>query len=69
MPLQVHDDSQLGHAAKSWNNQKLILKSIVSFARNAPKTHHLVFKIHPMERGHTRDRQLIRQISALNDVK
>ncbi len=69
VPLQVHDDGQLGRAANSWNNQKLILKSIVSFARNAPKSHHLVFKIHPMERGHTRDRHMIRQMSALNEVK
>ncbi|MBD9373368.1 hypothetical protein IB238_12130 [Rhizobium sp. ARZ01] len=68
IPLQVHDDSQLGRAAGSWNSQKLILKSIVSFARNAPATHQLVFKIHPMERGHSRDRQFIEQVSLLNDV-
>lgn len=68
VPLQVHDDSQLGKAAGSWNNQKLILKTIVSFARNAPATHQLVFKIHPMERGHSRDRQFIQQVSLLNDV-
>jgi capsular polysaccharide export protein len=69
VPLQVHDDTQLGRAANAWNNQKLILKTIVSFARNAPNDHHLVFKIHPMERGHTRDWHFIRQVSALNDVK
>ena len=68
VPLQVHDDSQLGRPAKSWNNQKLILKSIVSFARNAPPSAHLVFKIHPMERGHSRDAQFIRQLCKLNDV-
>jgi capsular polysaccharide export protein len=69
VPLQVHDDTQLGRAANSWNNQKLILKTIVSFARNAPEDMQLVFKIHPMERGHTRDWNFIRQVSALNDVK
>lgn len=69
VPLQVHDDTQLGRAANAWNNQKLILKTIVSFARNAPDDHQLVFKIHPMERGHTRDWHFIRQVSALNDVK
>jgi len=69
VPLQVHDDTQLGRAANSWNNQKLILKTIVSFARNAPDDHQLVFKIHPMERGHTRDWNFIRQVSMLNDVK
>lgn len=69
VPLQVHDDMQLGRAANAWNNQKLILKTIVSFARNAPADHQLVFKIHPMERGHTRDRNFIRQVSALNNVK
>jgi capsular polysaccharide export protein len=69
VPLQVHDDTQLGRAANSWNNQKLILKTIVSFARNAPDDHHLVFKIHPMERGHTRDWHFIKQVSLLNDVR
>lgn len=69
VPLQVHDDTQLGRAANSWNNQKLILKTIVSFARNAPEDYQLVFKIHPMERGHTRDWNFVRQVSALNDVK
>ncbi|MDI7860646.1 hypothetical protein MRS76_01640 [Rhizobiaceae bacterium n13] len=68
VPLQVHDDSQLGRPAKSWNNQKLILKSIVSFARNAPPSAHLVFKIHPMERGHSRDAHFIKQLCKLNDV-
>ena len=68
VPLQVHDDSQLGSAASGWNNQKLILKTIVSFARNAPPTHQLVFKIHPMERGHSQDKQFIRQVSVLNNV-
>lgn len=68
IPLQVHDDSQLGRAAGTWNNQKLILKSIVSFARNAPPNFQLVFKIHPMERGHSRDGQFVRQVSLLNDV-
>ena len=68
VPLQVHDDSQLGAAAGGWNNQKLILKTIVSFARNAPPTHQLVFKIHPMERGHSHDKQFIRQVGVLNNV-
>lgn len=68
VPLQVHDDSQLGAAGSGWNNQKLILKSIVSFARNAPPNYQLVFKIHPMERGHSQDKQFIRQVSVLNNV-
>ena len=68
VPLQVHDDGQLGAAAGGWSNQKLILKSIVSFARNAPATSQLVFKIHPMERGHSQDSQFIRQVSVLNNV-
>jgi len=68
VPLQVHDDGQLGAAASGWSNQKLILKSIVSFARNAPAACQLVFKIHPMERGHSQDSQFIRQVSVLNNV-
>lgn len=68
VPLQVHDDGQLGAAAGGWSNQKLILKSIVSFARNAPAATQLVFKIHPMERGHSQESQFIRQVSVLNNV-
>ena len=57
--LQVADDAQLGEAADGWSNGRLIAAAIESLARHAPADRHLVFKVHPLERGHTRDHRLI----------
>ena len=61
--LQVSDDAQLGEAADGWDNRKVIAATIESLARHAPRNRHLVFKVHPMERGHTRDLPLIRTLA------
>ena len=61
--LQVPDDAQLGEAADGWDNGKVIAATIESFARHAPRDRHLVFKVHPMERGHTRDLPLIQSLA------
>lgn len=53
VPMQVRDDGQLIAAGRGWSNDKVIEKLIPSFAANAPKDLHLVFKAHPLERGHT----------------
>ena len=63
VPLQVTDDAQLGEAADGWSNARLIGTAIESFARHAPKERHLVFKLHPMERGHTRDASVIASLA------
>ncbi len=55
IPLQVPADSQMAEAARGWNNARLITAALDSFARCATVTHRLVFKIHPMERGHSDD--------------
>ncbi len=60
VPLQVTSDTQMGRAALGWSNVRLIKEALASFARTAPVTHRLVFKIHPLERGHSRDHELIR---------
>ena len=60
VPLQVAADSQMGQAARGWNNVRLIDAVLASFALHAPDTKHLVFKIHPMERGHSTDELRIR---------
>ena len=61
VPLQVSDDAQLGAwSSHGWTNRRLIEAAIESFARCAPRGRHLVFKIHPLERGHTRDHLLVR---------
>jgi capsular polysaccharide export protein len=54
--LQVHDDLQLLRHGKGWRNRSLIKAAIASFAQNAAKEDILVFKVHPMDRGHRRYR-------------
>ena len=61
--LQVHDDAQMGAAARGWTNEKLVQETIESFARFAPADRRLLFKIHPHERGHTKDHRLIEELS------
>ena len=63
VPLQVPDDAQLGEAACGWTNDALIAATIESFARHAPRDRHLVFKVHPLERGHTRDHKKIASLA------
>lgn len=50
--LQVHDDQQLLRHGRGWTMERLITESIRSFRRFAAPDHHLVIKIHPMDRGH-----------------
>ncbi|MBA8879362.1 capsular biosynthesis protein [Phyllobacterium myrsinacearum] len=50
--LQVHDDQQLLRHGRGWTMEKLITESIRSFRRFASPEHHLVIKVHPMDRGH-----------------
>ena len=52
VPLQVRDDMQLEKAGRGWTNERVIEKTIASFARSAPGERILVFKVHPLERGH-----------------
>lgn len=50
--LQVYNDSQIIHHSPYKDVRDYIETVIRSFARHAPKEHHLVFKHHPMDRGH-----------------
>lgn len=68
VPLQVARDSNLRDAALGWNSVHLVSHAIRSFADTAPARSHLVFKIHPMDRGHSTDRALIRATAAMLGV-
>lgn len=68
IPLQVSDDTQLQNAAKGWTNDKLISATISSFTRYVSKNVRLVFKIHPLERGHSNNKKLIKLLSNLHNV-
>lgn len=69
IPLQVSDDSQLKEAGNDWTNEKIIIAAISSFASKAPKGVRLVFKVHPLERGHSRYNRLIKSLSILHAVQ
>lgn len=69
VPLQVAADTQLAKAALGWTSARLIMESLKSFAQSAPPTHRLVFKIHPLERGHSRDHHLVRQTARMLGVE
>jgi len=60
VPLQVAADSQMAQAACGWNSVRLIDAVLSSFAQRTPDTKRLVFKIHPIERGHSADERRIR---------
>ena len=68
VPLQVADDAQLADAARGWSNRRLIVAAIASFAAHAPAERHLVFKVHPLERGHTSDHRVVRRVAAMHGV-
>lgn len=67
--LQVHDDLQLRHHGGGWSVERLIEAAIGSFARNAHDDHHLVFKGHPLDRGHGSARDLTRKLARLLGVE
>jgi capsular polysaccharide export protein len=69
VPLQVRDDMQLVKAGRGWTNERLISEAIASFAQHAPKTHLLVFKVHPLERGHGNTPRAIATIAQLHGVQ
>jgi capsular polysaccharide export protein len=64
--LQVHDDQQLLSHGRGWTMERLITETIRSFARCADPTHQLVFKIHPMDRGHKSYRPFVKQLALLS---
>lgn len=68
VPLQVAADSNLQKAALGWDSLSLITSTIISFARSAPKQCRLVFKVHPLERGHNRYEEEIKEIATQQGI-
>ena len=59
VPMQVAADTQLQDAAQGWSLMRLISTTLKSFAEHAPAHCRLVFKVHPLERGHCNNQPLI----------
>ena len=68
VPLQVSDDQQLTEAGRGWTNDRLINQTVSSFLSHAPSDSLLVFKLHPMERGHSNDLSRIQELAARNNA-
>lgn len=51
-PLQVHCDSQITIKSDYENMEEFIREVAISFINNAPAHTHLVYKVHPMDRGY-----------------
>ena len=61
--LQVHNDSQITHHSDYNDVRDFISEVLISFAKYAPQGTRLVFKHHPLDRGHRNYRPLITKMS------
>ena len=68
VPLQVASDANLQKLSYGWTSQRLISEVSKSFAAKAPVDTRLVFKFHPMERGHHSLFRLIRETAEQNGI-
>jgi capsular polysaccharide export protein len=66
--LQVGTDANLAFHANGWTSPRLIRETMVSFARHAPVQARLVFKIHPMDRGHCTLTPMIHDLAGICGV-
>ena len=67
--LQVSDDMQLVKAGRGWTTRALVGEGIASFAAHAPSHRRLVFKIHPLQRGHSQIGTTIRELARSHGVE
>lgn len=68
MALQVPGDQSLVCGGDGWNTKRLILEGLDSFAKNAPKSRHLVIKMHPLARGHSNIHHFIEQLTNEHNI-
>lgn len=66
--LQVHNDSQITHHSDYNDVTEFIEEVIASFATNASSQVQLVFKHHPLDRGHRDYRELIKALAKKHEV-
>lgn len=66
--LQVHNDSQITHHSDYHDIVQFIDEAIVSFAGHANQTQLLVFKHHPLDRGHRDYRELVSSLATRYQV-
>ncbi len=67
--LQVHNDSQITHHSGYRDVVQFIDEIIASFSNHADPSHKLVFKHHPLDRGHRDYRHLVASLAARYQVE
>jgi len=68
VPLQVHNDAQMTRHSPYCSVGEFIRDAMRSFARHAPRDCALVFKHHPLDRGHRNYTKLISRLAHENGV-
>lgn len=68
VPLQLEGDCQITHHSPFSSNFEFILRVMRSFAANAPKESHLVFRQHPHARGGPGHAKFIRDMAGLLNI-
>lgn len=66
--LQVHDDLQVRSYGRGWTVEKMMESAVASFAEFANPADHLVFKGHPLDRGHSASRHTLAELADLYQV-
>lgn len=61
--LQLDADMQSRFQSNGWKKMDLIHETIQSFANTRTRNSHLVFKVHPLERGHYNHAKIIQNIA------
>ena len=61
--LQLDTDMQSRYQSNGWKKSDIIHETIESFASNGFPERHLVFKVHPLERGHYNHKKIIQKIA------
>ena len=61
--LQLETDMQSRFQSNGWKKTDLIYETIESFVNNGCPENHLVFKVHPLERGHYKHKKIIQKIA------
>lgn len=67
--LQVHNDSQISHHSDYGDVCEFIDEVLLSFASHAPKNTKIVFKHHPLDRGHRNYTELINDLCDKYDIQ
>ena len=66
--LQLDSDMQTRFHSNGWKKNDIIKEVVESFANSSNKSSYLVFKVHPLERGHMAHDKLITDISKNFDI-